>query len=248
MKTIAIIPARLNSTRLPRKLLELIGGEELIIKTYKAISKSLYINKIVVATDSIEIVNVCQKYNIDSIMTDSSLPSGSDRIYQAYEKISEDYDYILNVQGDEPLINFKDIDKLIIEFSKSFADVGTIKKQIESIEELKESSNVKLITNSKNEAIYFSRAIIPYIRDIEIKDYLEYHKFYKHIGIYIYKNEVLKSFVNLPQGNLEKLEKLEQLRFLENGYKIFCTETKNKIIGVDTKEDLKKVREIFETL
>lgn len=245
-KTIAIIPARLHSTRLPEKLILDLAGVPLIIRTCQAISNSKYIDEVVVAVDSPKLQTICEQYGYKSIMTDENINSGSDRIYAAYQKLEKDYTYIINVQGDEPLIKAEDLDNLIEQFEKSKCDVGTIYKKISDINQLKSSDNVKVIFNERGEAIYFSRSIIPFLRDINPDEYLEKHDFFKHIGIYIYTEKSLSAFVSLEQSNLEKAEKLEQLRLIENGYKIFCCETKNEIHGVDTQDDYEYVKKMFE--
>jgi len=241
----AVIPARIGSTRLQNKLIADIEGVPLIIRTCRAVSNSKLIKNIIVATDSEIIKDLVDSYGFQSVITDSFLPSGTDRIYQAVNKLNIDSDYILNVQGDEPLINFCDIDNLINRVIENNSNIGTIIKRISTIEELSSSSNVKVVINNNMEAIYFSRAVIPFLRDVEFENYLDKNKFWKHIGIYLYKKYILEKFVSLPQSNLELLEKLEQLRLIEDGEKFYCYETKNEIIGVDTAEDLEKVREIF---
>ncbi len=245
-KVIAIIPARLQSTRLPEKLLCDLCGKPLIVRTYEAIVKSIFIDKILIAVDSEKIKNVCDEYGIDSIMTDPELKSGSDRIYSAYQKLDKNYDYILNVQGDEPLIDYQDLDNLIESFAKSSSDVGTIYNVIKTLGDLENPNNVKLIFDQKGDALYFSRNVIPHLRDTDKNLYLSKHNFFKHIGIYLYSERSLKEFVNYDEGSLEGLEKLEQLRLLENGKTIYCSKTENEIHGVDTIEDLEKVREIYE--
>lgn len=242
----AVIPARIGSTRLQNKLIADIEGVPLIIRTCKAVSNSKLINNIIVATDSDHIKDLVDAYGFQSVITDSSLPSGTDRIFQAVKKMNIDSNYILNVQGDEPLINYNDIDNLINNVIKNNSNIGTMIKRISTLEELSSSSNVKVVINNNMEAIYFSRAVIPFLRDIEFENYLDINKFWKHIGIYLYKKDILEKFVSLPQSKLEILEKLEQLRLIEAGEKFYCYETNNEIIGVDTAEDLEKVREFIQ--
>ncbi|OYT15506.1 MAG: 3-deoxy-manno-octulosonate cytidylyltransferase [Bacteroidetes bacterium 4572_77] len=244
-KVIAIIPARLESTRLPRKLLRDVCGKPLIIRTCEAIQESKYINKLIVAVDSDDIRSVCELYGYESIMTDPNLKSGTDRIFAAYQNLKEEYDYILNVQADEPLINIDDLDNLIEKFSETEDSAATIYKKIEDLKQLNSPDNVKVIFNPKYQAIYFSRNIIPYRRDIEKENLLEGFSYFKHIGVYLYKKETLKKFVELESSKLEIEEKLEQLRLIENGFSIFCVETENEIHGVDTFEDLQKVQKYF---
>jgi 3-deoxy-manno-octulosonate cytidylyltransferase (CMP-KDO synthetase) len=245
---IAVIPARLGSTRLPNKPLLDIEGKPLIIRTCESVKKSKSIDNIFVATDSTEIEKVCKDYDIKVLMTSIDCKSGTDRIYEGIKNNNIRADYILNVQGDEPLINHIDIDNLIFDFSYFNDDAGTIITEIKSMEELLNPSVVKVVITNQNEALYFSRCPIPFIRDCEIEEYLENHKFYKHVGIYLYKYSTLEFFVKEKQTKLELAENLEQLRLIENGKKIYCHEIFSRIQGVDTAEDLEKVRKIFKII
>ncbi len=243
---VAVIPARLGSTRLADKPLLDLAGKPLIVRTCLAVKDSKYLSAIFVATDNTKISNICDEHNISSVMTSTNAKSGTDRVYEAISKLGIKPEYILNVQGDEPLINHIDIDDLIESFAQSDADVGTMICEIKSIEDLINPNIVKVIINSKNEAIYFSRSPIPFVRDSKPEELLQKHKFYKHVGIYLYKYSTLEYFVKTEQSKLELAENLEQLRLIENGKKIFCHETFSEIQGVDTAEDLEKVRKIFE--
>lgn len=242
---IAIIPARLGSTRLPAKPLMDIVGKPLIIRTCECVMKSDYIKETYVATDSLEIKNICEQYEIKALMTSVDAKSGTDRIYEAVNKYKLKADYILNVQGDEPLINPKDIDDLILGFTNSNSDAATLVTEIKTVEELFNPNVVKVVFNNVNDAIYFSRSVIPFVRDSGKENIFKKNKFYKHIGIYLFKNETLEYFVNEKQSKLELSEKLEQLRLIENGKKIYCHEIFSEIQGVDTAEDLEKVRKIY---
>lgn len=242
---IAVIPARMGSKRLPSKPLLDIEGYPLIIRTCFAVMDSKYLANIFVATDHKKIYNVCENYSICAVMTSKQAKSGTDRVYEAINDISNKNKYILNVQGDEPLINHIDIDDLIENFSHSTADAATMIKEITSMEDLYNPNIVKVVINNQNEAIYFSRSQIPFVRDSPKEDFLKKHKFYKHIGIYLYKYSTLEFFVKAEQTKLELAENLEQLRLIENGKKIYCHEIFSEIQGVDTAEDLEKVRNIY---
>lgn len=245
---IAIIPARLGSTRLPAKPLMDIVGKPLIIRTCEGVMKSDYIKETYVATDSVEIKNICEQYDIKALMTYIDAKSGTDRIYEAVNKYKIKADYILNVQGDEPLINPKDIDDLILSFTNSNSDAATLVTEIKTVEELFNPNVVKVVFNNVNDAIYFSRSAIPFVRDSGKEDFLKKHKFYKHIGIYLYKYSTLEFFVKAEQTKLELAENLEQIRLIENGKKIYCHEIFSEIQGVDTAEDLEKVRKIYKNI
>jgi 3-deoxy-manno-octulosonate cytidylyltransferase (CMP-KDO synthetase) len=246
IKVIAVIPARLGSTRLPNKPLLEIDGKAIVIRTSEAVKKSNYIDEVYVATDSPEISNLCIKNHIKSIMTSIYAKSGTDRIYEAINNICNGQEFIVNVQGDEPLINHRDIDDLIANFSNTSADAATMIKEIDSVDDIFNQNVVKVVINNDNEAIYFSRSPIPFVRDSEKENYLKKHKFYKHIGIYLYKYSTLDFFVKADQSKLELAENLEQLRLIENEKKIFCHEIFSEIQGVDTPEDFEKVTKIFQ--
>lgn len=247
-KIAIVIPARLQSERLPQKILSDIEGLPLIVRTYRTASQSETADDIFAAIDSIETEAICKRYQIDSIMTESNLKSGTDRIYSALNKVKKEYDYIINVQADEPMISGAELDSLVKSFSEADTDAGTIYKKFENTGDLFSPDNVKVIFDSDKKAIYFSRAVIPFLRGKEKSDYLINQDFFKHIGIYIYKSETLEKFVNLQKSKLEEAEKLEQLRLIENGFSIFCKETKIDLIGIDTEEDLEKIRKIWKNL
>lgn len=246
INVIAVIPARLGSTRLPNKPLMDIEGKALIIQTCEAVKKSEFIDEVYVATDNQIIANLCKIYDINSIMTSIYAKSGTDRIYEAIHDIYNGSECILNVQGDEPLINHIDIDNMIENFRDSMGDAATMIKEIDSVVDLLNPNVVKVVINNQNEAIYFSRSPIPFVRDSQKENILKNHKFYKHIGIYLYKYSTLDFFVKTEQSKLELAENLEQLRLIENGKKIYCHEIFSEIQGVDTLEDLEKVRKIFQ--
>lgn len=245
-KSIAgIIPARYQSQRLPGKPLSSINGKPMIYYVWKATSESEFIDYPAIATDDERIYEAVESFGGIAIMTSANHKSGTDRIYEAVQKSGQEFDIVLNIQGDEPLLTAKTIDSLINDFSGSEADCGTLIKKIETDDEIISPSVVKVAVNNSGLALYFSREPIPHIRDINKSKWHDSGLHYKHIGIYAYKMNVLKDFVNLPQSKLEKLEKLEQLRLLEAGYTFKCLEIENELIGVDTPADLEKVRKIL---
>ena len=244
-KVIGIIPARYESTRLPGKPLADINGKPLIYHVWKAATQSALLNKVVIATDDERIEAACRQFGAECIMTSHDIKSGSDRIIQALNSINEFYDYIVNIQGDEPFITGELIDSLILKTINSGADVGTIIKKIDESGEIFDSSVVKVVIDNKDFALYFSRSPIPHLRDINENQWSDNHDFYKHIGIYCYNNQSLLKFGKLPQSDLEIAEKLEQLRLMQAGAKYICLKTNIPLYGVDTKEDLEKVRKLM---
>lgn len=245
MKIIAVIPARYESSRFPGKPLALINNRSMIRTVYENITDSKFLDDIIIATDDARIESECKKHNMQYVMTEPELPSGTDRIYQAVERSGINADIIVNVQGDEPLLKSGLIDDLIEKFIKTDADVGTSIKKIDSYDELFNPSVVKVVIDNNNYALYFSRSTIPFLRDIDKNNWLEHQVFYKHIGIYAYRYDALKKFVSLEQSTLEKTEKLEQLRLMQNGLKYFCCLTEDKLIGVDHPEDIAEVEKIL---
>lgn len=242
MKNIAIIPARLNSQRLPNKLLEKIGNRYLFQIVYENISKSKSIDKVIIATDSYEIAVISKSLKFDYILTPDYFQSGTDRIYWAYKQLGQEYDIIINVQADEPLLSAFDLDNFINFINDKEFDVATIITKIQEVEEISNPNVVKVVTNHKNEAMYFSRSLIPFKRDGINSINLKQDIYYKHIGIYAYKPNALLQFAELPQSYYEQTEKLEQLRLLSNGFKYLCYQIHKDLISVDTLEDLEKVR------
>jgi len=245
MKNIVIIPARLGSSRLPRKVILDICGKPMVQHVYEAAKKAKHIDEVYIATDSKEVEDICKSFTSNVIMTSKKHESGTDRLAEAVESI--DAENIINVQGDEPLIDPKLIDELALALENSNAPMVSAMHKIKTTEELKTPNVVKVTVDKNNQALYFSRSIIPHHRD-EWESLLNHHetipeplKFYKHIGIYGYRKEFLIKYSNMEQTYLERLEKLEQLRVLENGYKINMVETPYKSIGVDTIDDLNKI-------
>jgi 3-deoxy-manno-octulosonate cytidylyltransferase (CMP-KDO synthetase) len=236
MKAIAVIPARLASTRLPRKMLREIGGKPLIGVVYEAVRSSPLLADVIVATDSEEIMDACRNHRWKAEMTSTSHRSGTERVHEISGRISADV--YINVQGDEPLACADQIATLLKVMENPAVPVGTLMTPAAEFD-LQNPNAVKVVTDLDGRALYFSRATIPYDRDGTRPRY------YKHLGFYAYRKAALDRFVTLPESSLEKSERLEQLRFLENGIPIYAGETPHDSIGVDTEEDLQRVMEIL---
>lgn len=249
MKVIAIIPARYASTRFPAKPLALLGGKPIVQRVYEAVAKA--VERVVVATDDERIFDAVAAFGGEVVMTSTEHRSGTDRCAEAYEKLNCKADIVINVQGDEPFISPKQIESLIECFDNDTIDIATLVKPFsaeESIEVLENPNSPKVVLNSANEAIYFSRSVIPYLRGVERSEWLKYHTFYKHIGIYAFRADALGEVARLPQTPLEKAESLEQLRWLESGYNIGVGKTDIETIGIDTPEDLQKAEEFIQSV
>lgn len=249
MNTVVIIPARLNSSRLPGKVLLDICGKPMVQHVYEAAKKSDGIVDVYIATDSDEVVSACKLFTENIIMTSNKHESGTDRLAQAVENIN--CESVINVQGDEPLIDPQLITQLAQALQEENIKMVSAMHKINTTSELKSPNAVKVTVDNSSKALYFSRSIIPHHRD-NWEALLNYHdtipeplKFFKHIGIYGYTKEFLQNYAQMEQTYLEKLEKLEQLRVLENGFNIKMIETEYIPVGVDVQEDLEKVREIM---
>lgn len=238
MKFLGVIPARYASTRLEAKPLKDIEGYTMIQWVYKRAQKS-NLDRVIVATDDRRIYDEVIKFGGEAVLTREDHPNGTSRIAEVCQKI-EGYEVIINIQGDEPLIEPDMINSLIDAFRKEPDLVmGTLKHRINTMEEIENPNVVKVVTDRKDYAIYFSRSVIPYPRDLNLKNY------FKHVGIYGYKGEFVKAYAEMESTPLEKSESLEQLRVLENGYRIKVLETPYEVVGVDTQEDLERVRGII---
>jgi 3-deoxy-manno-octulosonate cytidylyltransferase (CMP-KDO synthetase) len=236
MNVIAVIPARLASTRLPRKMLREIHGRPLVVWVYQAVRSSLALNDVIVATDSEEILEACTKHACNAHMTSRKHRSGTERVHEISQSV--DADVYLNVQGDEPMIQAAHITALVELMPDTSIPVGTLRTPA-SAEDIANPNAVKVVTDLNNRALYFSRSTIPYDRDGSQPHY------FKHLGIYAYRKPALERFVTLPESSLERAERLEQLRFLENGIPIYAAETPCDSIGVDTEEDFARVQKIL---
>lgn len=240
--SIGIIPARLESTRLPRKLLLELEGKPVLQWTLEGASKSKYLNRLLVATDSKEIASFCSSIGFDYILTPGHFSSGTDRVFWAYESLSEQYDLIVNIQGDEPFIDGEIIDNLLLDAFRTRANISTLVSKITEENELFDPATVKVVFGLDNFALYFSRSAIPFVRDANQNVWLNKNVFFKHIGVYCFTDRIVKKIKNMVPGKLETVEKLEQLRWLENGEKIFCVQTDKCLISIDTQQDLERAR------
>lgn len=236
MRTVAVIPARLASTRLPRKMLREIAGKPLMGWVYEAVRLSASLSDVVIATDSEEILESCRKHGWNAQITSAAHRSGTERVHEIANSIAADV--YLNVQGDEPLVRREQIATLIEVMKNPAVRVGTVKTPCPP-GEIGNPNAVKVVTAPGGNALYFSRATIPFDRDGAAPRY------FKHLGLYAYRKAALDLFVSLPESQLEKTERLEQLRFLENGIQIHVGETPYDSIGVDTEEDLQRVAEVL---
>ena len=243
MKFMAIIPARYASTRFPGKPLAVLGGKTVIQRVYEQVASLL--DEVYVATDDERIFSCVESFGGRAVMTRSDHKSGTDRIEEAAEKIGSDADVIINVQGDEPFIQPSQIQTLMQLFDAPETQIGTLGKRFESMEGVGNPNSPKIVTDRRGFALYFSRSPIPYIRGKEQSEWLDAYPFLKHLGIYAYRREVLREVTQLPQGSLEKAESLEQLRWLENGYRIRVGLTDVETVGIDTPEDLVRAEEFL---
>lgn len=236
---LGIIPARYASTRFPAKPLADIAGKSMIQRVYEQVKKSKLISEVVVATDNQEILEHVRKFGGQAQMTKESHVSGTDRCYETLTLQKSQFKYVINIQGDEPFIQPDQID-LLAKLLDGKTEIATLVKKIEDPEQLFNHNVVKAVISEKNEALYFSRSTIPHVRNTSEAAWINKHTFYKHIGMYAYRTDVLKQITSLPVSALEKAESLEQLRWLENGFRIKVAETKTETIGIDTPEDLAK--------
>jgi 3-deoxy-manno-octulosonate cytidylyltransferase (CMP-KDO synthetase) len=239
MKVVAVIPARLASTRLPRKMLREIAGEPLLARVYQGVRRCATLDEVVVAADSDEILQFCRQRGFAARMTSQAHRSGTERVHEISTVIPADV--YLNVQGDEPLTRPEHIESLLEVMRGQGVEVGTLKTPAAEID-VNNPSAVKVVTDADGRALYFSRAAIPFDRDATKPQY------YKHLGFYGYRKNALDKFVRWPESSLERVERLEQLRFLENGVSIFVGETPFDTVGVDTEEDLRRVEDILRGL
>ena len=236
IRTLGVIPARLASTRLPRKVLREIAGKPMLAWVYEAAKACSQLDEIVVATDSEEVVELCRARGWRVEMTSSDLPSGTDRVHAVAQRI--DAEVYVNIQGDEPLLNPSHIATLISPLAQHHVEVSTL-KVLCAPENIANPNAVKVVTASDGRALYFSRAIIPFDRDQTGPTY------WKHIGLYAYRKAALNRFAELAPSPLELTERLEQLRLLENGFSLYVATTEFDTVGVDTAEDLARVEDIL---
>lgn len=242
MKFIGIIPARYASSRFPGKPLADIGGMTMIERVYNQVKDVL--DAVCVATDDERIEAAVRSFGGNVVMTSDQHRSGTDRCYEAYTKVGAGYDVVVNIQGDEPFIRPRQVEILKACFDDPSTCIATLVKPFgpdaDFEKDLFNPNSPKVVLNKNSEAMYFSRSVIPYMRGKNYKEWLPNHTYYKHIGLYAYRAETLKEITRLPQSPLELVESLEQLRWLENGYKIKAGITHEETVGIDTPEDLER--------
>ena len=244
MKFIALIPARYASTRFPGKPLAMLGGKSVIQRVYEQVSKA--VDETYVATDDQRIFDAVEAFGGKVEMTRSDHKSGTDRIEEAAEKIGGDYDVVVNVQGDEPFIQASQIETVCHCFDDPTTQIATLGKPFgNDIEAISNPNSPKIVVDKKGFALYFSRSIIPFVRGKEAAEWPSSYPFLKHLGLYAYRRNVLREVTQLPQGVLEKAESLEQLRWLENGYKIRVGLTDVETVGIDTPADLERAEKFL---
>lgn len=241
MKIIGVIPARYASTRFPGKPLIDIGGKSMIQRVFEQCLKADVLADVMVATDDERILNHVIDFGGKAMLTAATHQSGTDRCAEVLSKLQESYDAIINIQGDEPFIDPEQIKLLASAFEHQQVDIASLKKAIKSEDEIRNPNVVKVVTNVHGEAIYFSRSPIPYRRNPEANI-----TYFKHVGIYGYKAYILPQLTQLPMGNLEQAESLEQLRWLENGFKIMLKESDMETVAIDTPDDLNKVLKMLQ--
>lgn len=250
MKFIAIIPARYASTRFPGKPLAMLGGKPVIQRVYEQAVAVL--GEAYVATDDERILACVESFGGKAIMTRNDHKSGTDRIEEAIEKIEGgkaevegEECVIINIQGDEPFIQRSQIETLCRQFDAPETQIATLGKRFESMEAVKNPNSPKIVCDNNGFALYFSRSVIPFVRGIDRQEWFRKFPFLKHLGIYAYRREVLRDITKLPQSPLEIAESLEQLRWLQNGYRIRVGETNVETVGIDTPEDLQRAEEFL---
>ena len=244
MKFVGIIPARYASTRFPAKVLAMLNGKPVIQRVYEQVKDCF--DDLYVATDDSRIADVVRSFGGKVVMTSENCKNGTERCYDACCNLDIECDVVVNVQGDEPFIQQKQIESLMACFNDERTDIATLVKPFEAAdgwEKLSNPNSPKVVLNDTGFAMYFSRSVVPYLRGIEQEEWLNNHTFYKHLGVYAYRLDVLKQITSLTQTPLEKMESLEQLRWLEHGYKIKVGVTDIETVGIDTPEDLERAKE-----
>ena len=243
LKIIAVIPARLEAQRFPKKLLQDLGGAPVIVRTYEAALRTGLFDEVIVVTDSKDIYQTVRQYDGKAMMSVKEHDCGSNRIAEAVEDI--DVDIVINVQGDEPFTNRGDLERLIEIFKNDIddeVDLASLMHTLEDEKDIQNPNNVKIIVDKKSNALYFSRSPLPFHRDKNIAV-----KTYKHVGIYAFRKRALMEFYQAEPTPLELAEKIECIRYLENGKKIRMVETSNHTIGIDTPTDLEKARSLWDS-
>lgn len=242
---IGIIPARYASSRFPGKPLAVLGDKTVIQRVYEQVAKVLI--HVCVATDDARIRDCVQSFGGNVVMTRADHKSGTDRIEEAYQKIDKPFPVVINIQGDEPFIHPEQIEAVMECFEDPHTQIATLGKRFDSIKAVKNPNSPKIVVDNKGYAMYFSRSVIPFVRGVDESEWLSHYPFLKHLGLYAYRADVLKAVTTLPQSFLEKAESLEQLRWLQNGYRIKVAETNFETVGIDTPADLKRAEEFLKS-
>ena len=242
---LGLIPARFASTRFPGKPLADIGGKPMIQRVYEQAAKIL--PTVYVATDDERIAATVRSFGGKVVMTSESHQSGTDRCEEALQQVEKiegrPFSAVINIQGDEPFISPLQIEQLALAMTNPENEIATLVKKVANTNDLFNPNKPKVVVGTKNEALYFSRSPIPYLRGVKEEEWHQKHDFYNHIGLYGYRSDILGCITKLPQGKLELCESLEQLRWLENGYRIAVMETNLESISIDTPEDLARLKE-----
>lgn len=244
MKFVGIIPARYASTRFPAKVLAMLNGKTVIQRVYEQVKDCF--DDLYVATDDERIAEIVTSFGGKSVITSENCKNGTERCYEACCKLGLECDVVVNVQGDEPFIQRKQIEALMNCFYDARTDIATLVKPFDKKDSwgrIENPNSPKVVLDKNGFAMYFSRSVIPFVRGVEKDEWLDKHVFYKHLGVYAYRLNVLKEITSLPQTPLEKNESLEQLRWLEHGYKIKVGITDIETVGIDTPEDLERAKE-----
>lgn len=245
MSAIGIIPARYASSRFPGKPLAMIHRKPMIQWVYERALRANKLSAVVVATDDERIFKAVRDFGGDVVMTRADHPSGTDRCYEALCNVGQSYDYVINIQGDEPMIDPAQIDQLCTLLTDTGAQIATLARRISKAGDITNPNVVKVVMDSRGKALYFSRSPVPYLRNVPAEEWNRHHEFYKHLGIYGFRAETLRSIVAMQNGTLEKAESLEQLRWMEHGAEIFVALTEFESVSVDTPEDLEKLINII---
>lgn len=241
MSTIlGIIPTRYASSRFPGKPLAMINGKTMLQRVYEQTQLSNLLSEIIIATDDKRIEEHAKSFGAEVLITHPNHPSGTDRCFEAYQLLNKTFDYVVNIQGDEPFLHPNQINSLA-QICDGQTQIATQMIKCTNHDVLFDTGEVKITLNDKNEALYFSRNVIPFIKNVDEKNWHQHFDYYRHVGMYAYRVDVLEQITKLPVSNLEKAESLEQLRWLENGFKIKCAVTNYDSHCIDTPEDIEKV-------
>jgi 3-deoxy-manno-octulosonate cytidylyltransferase (CMP-KDO synthetase) len=238
---VGIIPARYASSRFPGKPLIDIQGKTMIQRVYDQAKKAPSLHRVLVATDDPRIYDHVLSFGGESVMTSPDHNSGTERCWEALQRIGEPYAFVINIQGDEPFIDPSQIELLASVLNNDETELATLMIPVASAEVLFDPGEAKIVVNEKMQALYFSRSVIPYLKGVEKSEWHLHHRFYRHVGMYAYRSDILAKISRLEVSSLEKSESLEQLRWIENGFKIQCVVTKFESHCIDTPEDVQKV-------